>query len=164
VELALAYHDDLLAQAFTLVHKERTNPKQASLRRAISTAYYALFHLLISEASENWKRVNLRPALARAFDHGLRKAASNRVQNIQKFPFTREDPKVASALRSVAKIFAQLQGERHTADYDNTTFWTRSEALTHAEVAERAFAAWRSVRNQQIAQEYLVSLLVRKRD
>ena len=60
-----AYHDDLLAQALSLVHKEPRNPKQASLRRAVSAAYYALFHLLISEAVANWNRVNLRAALGR---------------------------------------------------------------------------------------------------
>ena len=43
---------------------EPRNPKQASLRRALSTAYYALFHLLISEAVANWNRVNLRQRLA----------------------------------------------------------------------------------------------------
>jgi uncharacterized protein (UPF0332 family) len=46
----MAYHDDLLQQALQPVHKEPRNPKQASLRRGVSTAYYALFHLLISEA------------------------------------------------------------------------------------------------------------------
>jgi hypothetical protein len=63
----MAYHDDLLDQALHLVHKERRNPKQASLRRAVSTAYYALFHLLMNEAVANWNRVNLRAALGRAF-------------------------------------------------------------------------------------------------
>jgi uncharacterized protein (UPF0332 family) len=62
----MAYHDDLLRQALQLIHQEPRNPKQASLRRAVSTAYYALFHLLISEAVANWKRVNLRAALGRA--------------------------------------------------------------------------------------------------
>jgi hypothetical protein len=42
---------DLLAQARRLVSLDPRRPRQASLRRAISTAYYALFHLLISEAS-----------------------------------------------------------------------------------------------------------------
>jgi hypothetical protein len=59
----MAYHDDLLQQSLLLVHKEPRNPKQASLRRAVSTAYYALFHLLISEAVANWSRTNLRAAL-----------------------------------------------------------------------------------------------------
>jgi len=42
---------DLLAQARLLATKEPRRPKDASLRRAVSTAYYALFHLLTDEAS-----------------------------------------------------------------------------------------------------------------
>jgi uncharacterized protein (UPF0332 family) len=144
--------------------KEPRNPKQASLRRAVSTAYYALFHLLISEAVANWNRVNLRTALGRAFDHGIMKAASNRIQHTQQFPFTGEDPRVVADLKAVAKTFAQLQEKRHIADYDNTTFWTRTEALAQLKAAEQAFSAWKPIRNEQIAQAYLVSLVVKKRD
>ena len=160
----MAYHDDLLQQALQLAHKEPRNPKQASLRRAVSTAYYALFHLLISEAVANWSRVSLRAALARAFDHGVMKAASNRIQDTRQFTFIGEDPKVVAALRAVAKTFAQLQEKRHTADYDNTTFWTRTEALTQVKSAEQAFNTWKPIRNEQIAQAFLVSLVVKKRD
>ena len=37
----MAFADDLLEQAYHLVRKDGQNPKQASLRRAVSTAYYA---------------------------------------------------------------------------------------------------------------------------
>jgi hypothetical protein len=40
---------DLLQQANHLATYEGANPSQASLRRAVSTAYYALFHLLIED-------------------------------------------------------------------------------------------------------------------
>ena len=49
----MPFPEDLLEQAKHLASRERTKPKQASLRRAVSTAYYALFHLLISEAVLN---------------------------------------------------------------------------------------------------------------
>jgi hypothetical protein len=52
-----------------------------------------------------------------------------RNQDTNQFPFTGEDPKVVAALRAVARIFAQLQEQRHIADYDNTTLWTRTAAL-----------------------------------
>ena len=42
---------DLLAQAKLLATHETRRPKQASLRRSISTAYYALFHFLVEEAT-----------------------------------------------------------------------------------------------------------------
>lgn len=160
----MAYHDDLLKQAFSLVHKEPRNPKQASLRRAVSAAYYALFHLLISDAASNWNRVRLRAALGRAFDHSTMKAASNRVQNPGQFSFEDADPTMVDALKSVAKAFVRLQERRNVADYDNTTDWTRIDALREVTRAETAFASWKLIRNEQIAQDYLVSLLVKKRD
>jgi uncharacterized protein (UPF0332 family) len=163
VGLIVAYHGDLLQQAIQLVHKEPKNPRQASLRRGVSTAYYALFHLLISESVANWNRQDLRPSLGRAFDHGSMKGASYRVLNPQTFPFTGEDPVVVAKLRVVATAFVQLQDQRHTADYDNTTFWTRSEALKQVKTAEQAFVTWRAIRNEHIAQAYLVSFLVKNR-
>ena len=47
--------EDLLEQANHLARREKGKPKQASLRRAVSTAYYAAFHLLVAEAVGNWK-------------------------------------------------------------------------------------------------------------
>ena len=159
----MAFHNELLQQAIQLAHKEPKNPKQASLRRAVSTAYYALFHLLVSEAVANWNRHNLRPSLGRAFDHAPMKGASNRVLNTDTFPFAGEEPVVVTKLRIVAKAFVQLQDKRLTADYDNTTFWTRIEALTQVKSAEQAFAEWKLIRKEQIAQAYLVSFLVKHR-
>ena len=49
----MAYPEDLLEQANHLARREPKRPKQASLRRAVSTAYYALFHLLIGQAVRN---------------------------------------------------------------------------------------------------------------
>ena len=50
----MAFADDLLEQAYHLANREQEDPGQASLRRAVSTACYALFHLLIDEAVGNW--------------------------------------------------------------------------------------------------------------
>lgn len=160
----MAYHDDLLDQALMLVHKEPRKPRQASLRRAVSTAYYSLFHLLISASVANWKRPDLRATLGRAFDHTSMKSASNRLQDTRQFPFTGEDPKTVSHLRYVAKTFAQLQEQRHTADYDNAKSWTKTDALSQVVSVQQAFRAWKKVCNERIAQAYLISLLVKKRD
>ena len=45
----MPYHDELLTQAGELIHKDAARSTQADYRRAVSTAYYALFHLLVSE-------------------------------------------------------------------------------------------------------------------
>ncbi len=60
---------DLLDLADHLSRRERRKPRQASLRRAVSTAYYALFHLLIEDAIKRWSgHKNSRLGLARAFE------------------------------------------------------------------------------------------------
>lgn len=56
-------------------------------------------------------------------------AASSRILNSNIFPFVGEDPAVVENLRFVADAFVQLQNIRHVADYDNTVFWTRTQAL-----------------------------------
>ena len=160
----MAYHDDLLIQALLLVRKEPKNPKQASLRRSVSTAYYGLFHFLINETLANWSKPSSRPKLVRAFDHRTMKAAANRVCNEREFPFAGENPHVVSNLRTVAKTFVRLQDKRHIADYDNSTSWTRTQALREVNAAEQAFRMWKSIRNEQIAQNFLVSILVKHRD
>jgi hypothetical protein len=64
----------------------------------------------------------------------------------------------------VANAFVDLQDERHTADYDNSTVWDPTEALKDVDSAAEAFATWQLIRNETIAQDYLVSLLIKPRD
>ena len=50
---------------------------EAELRRGISTAYYALFHLLIKEAMSNFvSDVAFRTKVGRAFQHGAMRNVS----------------------------------------------------------------------------------------
>src|ERR1700689_4682899 len=152
----MLYHDDLLNQALHLVHLSPST--QASLRRAVSTAYYAVFHLLISEATSNWNNAALRAALGRAYDHGTMKTASDRLLHTQNFPFAGEDPQVVAGLRVVALTFTQLQEDRHFADYNLTEDLDPTDALNQVKSAEKVFNTWPSIRGYQIVQEYLVSL------
>ena len=156
----MAYHDDLLAHALEFVH--RSPPTQLSLRRAVSAAYYAVFHFLISEATSNWGNVSLRTALGRAYDHGVMKTASNRILDKERFPFTGQDATVVRNLRFVGRSFSQLQEAREFADYNLTKDLDPAEALAQVRSAEEIFNAWPSIRGQQIAQAYLVSLLVKR--
>jgi len=76
----MGFHHDLIDQAEHLAGKEPRKPKQASLRRAVSAAYYALFHLLVDEAVAGLARGpgagDLRDLLRRAFDHGEMRSVS----------------------------------------------------------------------------------------
>jgi hypothetical protein len=118
----MAYHDDLLQQAFDLVHKNPSNPVQADLRRSVSAAYYALFHFLISETILHWRLDSSRDALGRMFEHSLMKKASLKISNSRLLPFTGQDPTVVQNLKTVALAFVQLQDQRHVADYDNAHY------------------------------------------
>jgi hypothetical protein len=67
-------------------------------------------------------------------------------------------------MRTVAQAFVQLQDRRHIADYHNGIFWNYVESLQAVTRARQAFQIWASIRNEDIAQEYLVSLLIKPRD
>ena len=125
----MAYHDELLQQAKELVHKNPNNPTQADLRRSVSSAYYALFHLLIFEACLNWSNDISRPGLARMFDHGVMKKVSKKITDVSKMAYAGENPVIAGYLRSFAGLFVQLQEQRHEADYNIKDAWTLTQAL-----------------------------------
>lgn len=144
-----------MEQALVLVHTEP--PTQASLRRAVSTAYYAVFHLLIAEAVANWSNAALRSQLSRAYDHGTMRQAS--VQTANK-GLTGEDPIVAAGLRLIARTFDELYGQRHFADYNLTKDLSPTEALSQVASAATVFKTWPTIRSAQVTQEYLVSLVV----
>jgi hypothetical protein len=152
----MAFAEDLLKQAFLLLNKEPKNPTQASLRRSVSTAYYALFHLLIQEASANWSRPDTRDYLARAFEHRTMNQACKWAENATYSPTI--SPLVVARLRSVARAFRELQLQRHLADYSNATRWDRIKTSAKVNQAKTAFNDWKSIRNEFIAQKYLFSL------
>lgn len=104
----------------------------------------------------------MRAALGRAYDHGIMKAASNRILNPKDFPFTGESPTAVSNLRFVAQTFSQLQDDRQFADYNLTRDLDPTEALTQVKTAEKIFRTWPSIREEQIAQAYVVSLLLKR--
>lgn len=160
----MAYHDDLLTQAGELIHKNEPKSTQADLRRAVSTSYYALFHLLISETILNWSRDSSRDAFGRMFDHALMRKASQRLLDSRLFPFSDEDQTLVQNLRTVAQAFVQLQDKRHIADYHNGIHWSHTESLREVTTARKAFLIWALIRHENIAQEYLVSLLIKPRD
>lgn len=153
----MPFPDDLLELAYDLAHKEPTNPKQASLRRAVSAAYYALFHLLIDEAVSEWAVERQRSILARTFEHGKMKGICDDVLKTIK-----SGGSVPPELNTVAHNFIQLQQHRHTADYDNTKQWSRTDVLNVLTLATDAFTAWRAISTQDAAHDYLLQLFLPK--
>jgi hypothetical protein len=66
---------------------------------------------------------------------------------------------VAVHLRTVADAFIQAQQQRNDADYNMAKEWTPVEVDTHIASVSEAFKAWNMIRDEAVAQAYLVSLL-----
>src|SRR5712692_9344329 len=150
----MAFPDDLLELAQHLADLHPTQkPHQASLRRAVSTAYYALFHLLISEATANWARPELRAILGRCFDHGPMKTASETKVSQINAAFKDNPPEgrektVAIHLRTVANAFIQAQQRRNDPDYNMAKEWTPVEVDTQIASVNEAFKTWNIIRDE----------------
>jgi uncharacterized protein (UPF0332 family) len=151
--------EDLLAQAEHLLRMDDDQPKQASLRRAVSTAYYALFHLLIDEAVGYWGVERHRPILARTFDHGRMRNLC--AEHVNRFYKTKQ-PSGGVPLKEVAEAFFDLQQQRHIADYDNSHFWMKVAAEAWIAKAKTALAQWKAIRTEPESQDFLLSLLLPK--
>ena len=157
---------DLLAQARLLATKEQRRPRQASLRRAVSASYYALFHLLIADATRRMAggndRLALRNCLGRAFGHSTMKRVARqfaeRSVSPRLGPGLNGQPLQGELVR-VAAAFVDLQQHRQEADYDMGRRFTRMEVLSITSDAERAFADWRLVRHSVQADTFLIGLL-----
>lgn len=162
----MTLHAELLKQARFLARKEPKKPTQASLRRAVSASYYALFHLLIDEATRlmlsGHARGPLRDCLARAFLHSAMKQAA--VQ----FTLDPVSPKLSPGfdgqpvqppLIDLATAFVQLQEARHDADYNRGRRFTRREVLDLVDLTDQAFLDWRDVRGSLQADTFLTGLL-----
>jgi len=56
-----------------------------------------------------------------------------------------------------------LQEERHTADYDNHEQWSLTEVQVILNTAQTGFQDWQSINMDQIAGNYLLSMLLKQR-
>jgi uncharacterized protein (UPF0332 family) len=153
----MPFADDLLEQAYELANKDSVNPKLASLRRAVSTAYNGLFHLLIDEVVSKWTVERQRSILARTFEHDRMKRISGDVMKSFK-----SGGNLPPELNMVAHNFIQLQQHRHTADYDNSTEWSHTGTVNVLALATESFASWRAISAMDAAQDYLLQLFLPK--
>ncbi|MFO0796928.1 MAG: hypothetical protein U0804_05585 [Gemmataceae bacterium] len=154
---------DLLEQAEYLAGRETRRPRQASLRRAVSAAYYAVFHLLIHEACGRLVAGSgLRNLTACAFNHGdMKKACQVFLRTplpVYLVPVVGSG--VPADIQLIAEFFTRLQAARHDADYSPDRRFTRSETRKLVQQARDAFAAWERVKRDPTADAFLVGLLL----
>lgn len=158
----MALASDLLRQAELLARHDRRRPRQANLRRAVSSAYYALFHMLTADATAKLLPRSARTArlaFVRAFGHmemaeACRAMANPRTGVVALFPNG-----IPPQLVQVGRAFIHLQQARHEADYDLRRAFTRSEAQHFVSMARNAFLAWAQVRKTDAARVFLVVLI-----
>ena len=136
--------DDLIAAALDLVTAGgRGRPRQANLRRAVSTAYYAMFHCLAaicadllvggegSERSEPaWRQVY------RALEHGAARQRCNRPAIMQRFP---------AEIQDFAEKFVLMQQKRHQSDYGPEGVFDKDTVLQDIIAVAEAIAKLRQV-------------------
>jgi hypothetical protein len=150
--------DDLLEDARHLAAKGAADDRKSCMRRAISTAYYAVFHLLIEDFVRHWEFEDQRARLARMFNHQRMKDAPFK-------PSDKNNPTVVeAALIDVITGFGQLQGDRHRADYDLGWNIVRTDVNDAITLAEATFQKWRSIRDEEVSRNHLLSMFGAKID
>jgi hypothetical protein len=163
----MSLHSDLLDQSVSLATRESRRPKQASLRRAVSAAYYALFHLLVFEASSLIvKDKRMLAILNRVYGHAeMLKVAKQISAGLlpRRFDSVKTAVAIPPELISVAKTFVDLQQARHSADYDLATAFTRNDAMAHIVRVQQAFDDWAEVRKDDCSRLFLASFLAWER-
>ncbi|MCY4652846.1 MAG: hypothetical protein OXC95_06735 [Dehalococcoidia bacterium] len=136
---------DLLRVAYQLALEPGIGrPRQVNLRRAISTAYYVLFHALAnccadmlagstraSRSQHAWRQTY------RALEHRFAKN-----QCVNQSVMSRFLPDI----QGFGEVFATMQGLRHVADYDPylDRSYTRAGALQRIEESEQAIHEFES--------------------
>lgn len=126
--------NDLLETADVLFAAKARKPRQADLRRAVSTVYYALFHTLarccadavvgkLVTGSSEITRIAWHQAY-RGLNHATAKEACNKKKNLGKLD---------AAVQNFAATFVWMQEERHNADYNPETEFYKSQVKLYIE-------------------------------
>lgn len=149
--LTILNAEHLLDQADALLVRTRGGPhRQADLRRAISTAYYAAFHTLLIAAADRvigrGKRATSQYALVyRSIDHrGLSSFCHLLAQLSLPAKYRSSEPHggFTAEIRAFARSITDLQQERHSADYDPSRRVEASGAAALIRVARTSIRLW----------------------
>ena len=168
----MAFIDDLLNQAKDLIEKDCAGrPKQANLRRAVSSAYYALFHAVIDESISmvlkgETTNAALQRRLQRTVSHKSIKDASMWVTGVQDQKGVPDDIVELSStppdshLINICKTFTSLQKERYRADYNLAKHFSRQDANRLVHDATVAVNDLRSLQSSDWKQVFLLTCVL----
>lgn len=150
--MAILNPDHLLEQAARLIVPPRSGPpRQVDLRRAISSAYYAVFHAISAAMADEFVGVTKRAAklyaLAyRGVDHRALRDLCNAAKNPQLPPKYRSYAPATGFepdIQVFASLFKDLQERRHEADYDPSDRINTSDAMLAITTARNAITRFR---------------------
>lgn len=111
-----------------------TEPTAEHIRKAISSAYYALFHALAGSNAESLIGIPHDPITTAAWSRvyrGLDHGTARRELQRQRHEFS-------AAAKVLAETFQDLQNRRHSADYNHSAVFTRQQAAIWLADAETA--------------------------
>ena len=131
--------EDFIKDARSLLQQTGSGrPSQSSLRRALSTAYYAMFHALARNGadmlvgakpkvrtSDSWKNVY------RSLEHTRAKKVFGNSSVMGHFP---------PAIQKFGEVFAKMLQKRHEADYNPHARFTKTAVISDIDDAERVVA------------------------
>lgn len=141
-------------------------PRQADLRRAISSAYFGLFHAVVTEAADDFagktRRHTPRYALVyRSIDHrSLRGICEAIIKPKLPVKYFKYEPKggFGPDLIALATAVTELQEKRHMADYDPLFRVRMSDAVLAVATGRSALVRFRRVSHPR--RKAFLSLLV----
>jgi hypothetical protein len=122
-------------------HLAQASPRRAAqphLKRAASTAYYAVFDALARECADLFvgtggaRHTTAWIQVYRALDHGFAKNACQHARDLG----------MSTGITAFANSFAMLQEERYRADYNPAARFSRAEVIA---LIDEAGAAIRSL-------------------
>jgi hypothetical protein len=98
-----------------LTEAQARRPRETDLRRAMSAAYYAVFHAVASAAADSVVPADKRATeqyarVYRSINHGTLRKLCDRVRG--------KNSGFGNDIREFAAAVADLQEKRHSADYD----------------------------------------------
>jgi uncharacterized protein (UPF0332 family) len=154
---------ELLDQARRLAAQQ----SQADLRRAISAAYYGLFHFFLSAAADMIVGADKRDTpyyslVYRSVDHKQLRAVSNLLSRSKPDDLPIAPVGGFGSIADVARVAGNLLELRHKADYDPGYTCDTSEASVAISEAQQAIDQFKASTTDQ-RQAFLMLLLFKSR-
>ena len=157
--MSLPDPEKLLLLAESLISSGGPEPGQENLRRAISSAYYAVFHAVLTDVADNFQGRDARQSpnyslLCRSVDH---RRARQLCDDLKKDKLPEKYQKYLPAgglgpeLTQFSEQFGVLQDLRTSADYDPQFHINGSDTTLAVDIGRTAIRNFASATHEQRA-------------